>query len=193
MNFANFSPTFSDHPLSVAAAFGLRILPDRRIFLRAYSDLGNHKEEEVRAVDHRAAAVVDRRTWDAGREGTFRRVACRDILEVGHCTDRDNLHLRILSAVGTAVVVLDPDQLAGTVVGNSLEVRAVLEDLEEDEVILVLLRDVLVLLRGVSAVGVEEARVSLVIRLAYCLRRLSLRLRELVFETSHYYSLWCCI
>jgi hypothetical protein len=147
-------------------------------------------------VDHRAAAVVDLRTWDAGREGTFRREACRDILVEGHCTDRDNLHLRILAAVGTAVVVLDPDQLAGTVVGNSLlGVRAVLLEghREEDEVILlVLLRDVLAMLRDVSAVGVGEARVSLVmirLVLAYFLRQgLSLRLRELVFETSHYYS-----
>jgi hypothetical protein len=128
-------------------------------------------------VDRRAAVVVDRRTWDAGREGTFRRVACRDIRVVGHCTARDNLHLRILAAVGTAVVVLDPDQLAGTVVGNSLVVR----DREEDEGLLVLLRGVVL--------GVGEARVSRAIRLAYCLRRLSLRLRELVFETSHYYSL----
>jgi hypothetical protein len=122
-------------------------------------------------VDHRAAEVVDRRTWGVGREGTFRRVACRDILVEGHCTDRDNLQFRILAAVGTAVGVLGPDQLAGTEVGNNLVEREVLEDREEDEVVLVLIRDVVmvqgvVMLRDVSAVGVGEARVSLVIRLA---------------------------
>lgn len=116
-------------------------------------------------MDRHVAVVVDHRTWDAGREGTFRKVACRDILVEEHCTDRDNLQLRILAAVGTEVVVLDPDQLAGKVVGNNLVEREVTEDRKEDEVVLVLLRGVL-LLRGVSAVGVGEARVSLLIRLA---------------------------
>lgn len=112
-------------------------------------------------MDHHVAEVVDRRTWDAGREGTFRRVACRDILVEGHCTDRDNLHLRIHAAAGTAVVVLDPDQLAGMVVGNSLEVHAV-PDREEDEGLLVQPRGVLLL----GVLEVEEALVSRAIRLA---------------------------
>jgi hypothetical protein len=144
MNFASFSLTFSDHPLflsAVVVAFALRILPDRRIFLQAYSDLGTHKAEGVhRAVDLRAAEVVDRRTWDAGREGTFRREACRDIRVEGHCTDRDSLHLRILSAVGTAEGVPDLVQVAGTEAGSTLVVGVVgaagavvqLEDREED-------------------------------------------------------------
>jgi hypothetical protein len=131
-------------------------------------------------VGHRAAEVEDRRTWDVGREGTCRRVACRDIRVEGHCTVRDSLRLRILAAAGTAVVVLNPGQLVG-MVGNSLEVR---EDREEDEGLLVLPRGAL--LRGVLGVG--EARDSRAIRLAYCLRRLSLRLGVLVFETSHYCS-----
>jgi hypothetical protein len=71
-------------------------------------------------VDHRAAEVVDHRTWDAGREGTFRRVACRDIRVKVNCTVRDSLHLRILAVAGTVVVVLDPGQAAGTEAGNTL-------------------------------------------------------------------------
>jgi hypothetical protein len=60
-------------------------------------------------------------TWDAGREGTFRRVACRDIRVEGHCTVRDSLRLRILAAADTvAVVVLDAGQVAGTEAGNTL-------------------------------------------------------------------------
>jgi hypothetical protein len=79
-----------------------------------YSDIGNHRAEDGRAVDHR------HRTWDAGREGTFRREACMDIRVEGHCIVRDSLHLRILAAAGTAVVVPDPGQAAGTEADNTL-------------------------------------------------------------------------
>jgi hypothetical protein len=124
--------------------------------------------------------VVDRRTWDAGREGTFRRVACRDIRVEGHCTVRDSLHFRIRAAVGTAVV-LAPGPLVDRLVGSSLAVHQdQARDREEDEGLL--RPDVLVL-------GHEEVQEGRAVRLACPLLRLSLHLGVLVFETSRYCSL----
>jgi hypothetical protein len=82
-------------------------------------------------------------------------VAYRDIRVEGHYTVRDSLHLRILAAAGTAAVVLDPGQVAGTEAGNTPVADVVGaagmvvqgEDREkgrgEDEGFLVLLRGVL--------------------------------------------------
>jgi hypothetical protein len=77
-------------------------------------------------VDRCAAAeAVDHPTWDAGREGTFWRVACMDVRVEGQCTVRNSLHLRIFTAACTAVVAMDTGQVAGTYAGNTLVASAV--------------------------------------------------------------------
>lgn len=155
-----------------------------------------------------AAWEVAERTWDAGREGTFHRVACRDSREeerciaVGEGIQREVL-LRILAAEEEDTADADlPDQRVGTWVGNSLAgvEDVAVEDAAEDAA-------------AVAAVELPDAaEVTLAVLLAARVRAVvqvlvvdsaapSLKssfalpsplLGELVSETSRYWPCsWC--